>query len=76
MADAQSKSILRQLATTVHLKGGDRSFQYLPEVLKYTEPMQLKSLSVSFEMPRREALDPVGNAFRMHINRSAKRGGA
>jgi hypothetical protein len=75
MADAQSKSILQQLATTVHLKGGDRSFQYLPEVQKYTEPMQLKSMTVSFEMPRREALDPVGNAFRMHINRSAIRGG-
>jgi len=75
MANAQSKSILQQLVTTVHLKGGDRSFQYLPEVQKYTEPMQLKSMSVSFEMPRREALDPVGNAFRMHINRSTKRGG-
>lgn len=73
MADAQSKSILQQLVTTVHLKGGDRSFQYLPEVQTYTEPMQLKSMSVSFEMPRREALDPVGNAFRMHINRSARR---
>lgn len=76
MADAQSKSILQQLATTVHLKGGDRSFQYLPEVQQYTEPMLLKSMSVSFEMPRREALDPVGNAFRMHINRSATRGDA
>lgn len=75
MADAQSKSILQQLVTRVHLKGGDRSFQYLPEAQKYTEPMQLKSMSVSFEMPRREALDPVGNAFRMHINRSTKRGG-
>lgn len=73
MAEAQSKSIFRQLVTEVHLKGGDRSFQYLPEVQKYTEPMELKPMSVSFEMPRREALDPVGNAFRMHINRSAKR---
>lgn len=74
MADAQSKSILQQLVTTVHLKGGDRSFQYLPEAQKYTEPMQLKPMSFEFEMPRREALDPVGNAFRMHVNRSAKRG--
>ncbi|NMQ30321.1 hypothetical protein E4Q23_22715 [Candidatus Accumulibacter phosphatis] len=74
MADAQSKSILQQLVTTVHLKGGNRSFQYLPEMLGYTEPMQLKPMSVSFEMPRREALDPVGNAYRMHSNRSAERG--
>ena len=40
MADAQSKSILQQLVTTVHLKGGDRSFQYMPEVQKYPVPMQ------------------------------------
>jgi hypothetical protein len=75
MADAQSKSILQQLVTKVHLKGGDRSFHYMSEVQTYTEPMQLSTMSISFEMPRRETLDPVGNAFRMHLNRSAKRGG-
>lgn len=74
MADARSKSILQHIATSVYLKGGDRSFQYLPEYQTYTDPTQMKAMSVSFEMPRREALDPVGNAFRLHIHRSAKRG--
>lgn len=74
MADARSKSIFQHIATSVHLKGGDRFFQYQPEYQTYTEPTQMKSMSVSFEMPRREALDPVGNAIRMHNHRSAKRG--
>lgn len=73
MASAQSGSILQQLVTRVHLKGGEGSFQYMPEVQRYTEPVKLKSMSYSFELPRRESLDPVGNAYRMHLNRSTKR---
>ncbi|MFP5475453.1 MAG: hypothetical protein ACLGJD_17550 [Gammaproteobacteria bacterium] len=73
MASAQAGSILQQLVTRVHLKGGEGSFQYMPEVQRYTEPMKLKSMSYSFELPRRESLDPVGNAYRMHLNRSTKR---
>jgi hypothetical protein len=74
MDDARSKSVLQQLVTNVYLKGGDRSFQYMSENNTYTEPTQMKSMSVSVEMPRRETLDPVGNAFRLHTFRSAKRG--
>jgi len=39
----------------------------------WTEPMHFASHSVSFEMPRREVLDPVGNAYRRLQLRTTKR---
>lgn len=71
MREARKKSVFAQIATEVHLKAGLSSFQYLHE--DFTAPMALQSLSYSVEMPRRESLDPVGNAYRLHMHRSAKR---
>lgn len=71
MREARKESVFSQIVNQVHLKAGLSSFQYFNE--GFTEPMMLKSLSYSFEMPRRESLDPVGNAYRLHMNRSAKR---
>ncbi len=71
MREASRKSVFAQIVTQVHLKAGLSSFQYLHE--DFTEPMTLKSMSYSFEMPRRESLDPVGNAYRLHMQRLAKR---
>lgn len=71
--EGQRESVLLQLVTQVHLKAGRRSFQYLHD--DFTQPMELKAMSYSFELPRRESTDPVGNAYRSHLNRSAKRGG-
>ena len=71
MREARKKSVFAQIVTQVHLKAGLSSFQYLHE--DFTEPMTLKSMSYSFEMPRRESLDPVGNAYRLHLQRLAKR---
>jgi len=71
MREARKESVFAQLVTQVHLKAGLSSFQYLHE--DFTEPMTLKSISYSIEMPRRESLDPVGNAYRLHTNRLAKR---
>lgn len=69
--DARRDSIMAQIATTVHIKAGRTTFQYFRD--GFTEPSGFKSVSYSFEMPRRESLDPVGNAYRLHMNRSAKR---
>lgn len=71
MREARKGSVFAQFVNQVHLKAGLSSFQYLHE--DFTEPMVLKSISYSFEMPRRESLDPVGNAYRLHMNRHAKR---
>ncbi len=71
MREARKKSVFTQIVTQIHLKAGLSSFQYLHE--DFTEPMTLKSVSYSFEMPRRESLDPVGNAYRLHMQRLAKR---
>lgn len=70
--EAEKKSILRQIATTTYIKAGYTSFQYLRD--EYTVPLQMKSLSHSIQLPRRENLDPVGNAIRGHHYRNAKRG--
>lgn len=62
MREAQKQSVFAQLATQIHIKAGETSFQHQGE--SWTEPMHFTSHSVSFEMPRREVLDPVGNASR------------
>lgn len=69
--EAQKQSVFARLATQVHIKAGETSFQHHGE--SWTEPMHFASHSVSFEMPRREVLDPVGNAYRRLQLRTAKR---
>lgn len=71
MREAEKQSVFAQLVTRVHIKAGETSFQHDGE--SWTEPMRFASHSVSFEMPRREVLDPVGNAYRRLQLRTAKR---
>lgn len=72
MRQGRAESFLAQFVTQVHLKAGRSMFQYAQG--RFTQPMVLKETSVSFELPRREVLDPVGNAFRLHQHRTAQRG--
>ncbi len=72
MREAHALSPIAQLATQVHIKAGETSFQHLGK--SFSEPMRFGSHSVSFELPRREALDPVGNAHRRLQFRATKRG--
>lgn len=69
--EAQKRSVFAQIVTQVHIKAGETSFQHHGE--SWSEPMHFASHSVSFEMPRREVLDPVGNAYRRLQLRTAKR---
>lgn len=71
---AQEQSVFTQLATQIHIKAGETSFQHTGEA--WSEPVHFASHSVSFEMPRREVLDPVGNAYRRFQLRTTKRGSA
>lgn len=69
--EAEKGSIIQHLATKIYIKAGHTSFQYLRDA--YTEPMQMKSFSHTIQLPRRENLDPVGNAIRGYMFRNAKR---
>lgn len=69
--EAQKRSVFARLATQVHIKAGETSFQHRGG--SWTESMHFASHSVSFEMPRREVLDPVGNAYRRLQLRTTKR---
>lgn len=69
--EAQRQSVITQLATRIYIKGGETSFQH--QGTSWTEPMHFASHSVSFEMPRREVLDPVGNAYRLFQLRTTRR---
>lgn len=69
--EAQKQSVFARLVTQVHVKAGETSFQHFGE--SWTEPMHFASHSVSFEMPRREVLDPIGNAYRRLQLRTTKR---
>lgn len=71
MREAAKQSFFAQIATQIHIKAGESSFQHLDE--SWTEPMHFTSHSVSIEMPRREVLDPIGNAFRRWTFRTTKR---
>ena len=71
MREARAQSVLLPLVTQVHIKGGYSTFQSLEG--RFTEPSAMSSISYSFELPRRETLDPVGNAWRLHVLRNAKR---
>jgi len=69
--NASQKSIVRQLATEIPLKAGRGCFNHVHG--EYSEPSQLSSFSYSMELPRREILDPVGNAIRGFNLRTTKK---
>lgn len=71
MRKAHEQSPFTQFAMQIHVKAGETSFQHLGE--SFSEPMHFGSHSVSFELPRREVLDPVGNAHRRLRLRTTKR---
>lgn len=73
MREGRKSSVLAKLVSSVHVKAGEASFQYA--VGNFSQPMPFTSHSISFELPRREVIDPVGNAYRLHNLRSAKRDG-
>jgi hypothetical protein len=68
---ADENSIIDLIASKVYLKAGNQSFFFQGE--GFSQPMSLKPYSITIELPRRESLDPVGNAYRMFTFRSAKR---
>lgn len=70
--EASKKSILRQIATEIPIKAGKGMFGYYDDT--YTDPVQMKAVSHSIELPRREVFDPVGNTIRRLQFRIAKRG--
>lgn len=69
--EAQKKSVIEQLATQIHIKAGETSFWHQGNT--WSSPMHFASRTVSYEMPRREVLDPVGNAYRRLKLRTIKR---
>ena len=69
--EASKGSIFRQIATEIPLKAGRGCFNHMHG--QYGEPCLLKAVSYSIEMPRREILDPVGNAIRGFNFRTAKK---
>ena len=74
MARAQkenSKSSIFDMVTNVTLKAGVGFFDHSGG--EYRLPSPLHTFSYSIEIPRREALDPIGNAIRGIGMRTAKR---
>lgn len=69
--EANKKSIFRQIATEISIKAGSSTFQYFNGM--YSSSMQLQSFSTSVEIPRREVLDPIGNAIRLLTLRNVRR---
>lgn len=62
--EASKKSIIQQLANTIHLKAGTSSFSVNGN--RPSEKMHLSSHSYSYTLPRSELIDPVG-ANRMRL---------
>lgn len=69
--EAQKDSIWRQIATEIPIKAGRGTFNY--QNTSYGPSMKMSSFSHSIEMPRREVLDPVGNAIRLMQFRLARK---
>ncbi|WMR31365.1 hypothetical protein QT513_19495, partial [Metapseudomonas otitidis] len=69
--EASKDSIWRQIATEIPIKAGMGAFSYRDS--SYGSPMKLSSISHSFELPRREVFDPIGNSLRRLEFRIAKR---
>lgn len=72
--EASKGSIIRQIATEIPLKAGRGCFNHTHG--QYGEPSSLQTFSYSIELPRREVLDPVGNAIRgFHLRTTKKNTG-
>lgn len=69
--EARKDSIFSQLATHIQLKAGIRSFQLLGD--RYTDPMELKTISHSAVLPSSAITDPAGEARERQLFRMAKR---
>lgn len=69
--EADKDSFWRQIATEIPIKAGMRTFSYRDS--SYGASMELSSISHSFELPRREVFDPIGNSLRRIGFRIAKR---
>lgn len=69
--EADKDSFWRQIATEIPIKAGMRTFSYQDS--SYGTSMELSSISHSFELPRREVFDPIGNSLRRIGFRIAKR---
>ena len=69
--EARKDSIWTKVATNIPLKAGRRTFQAIEG--RYTDTMELKSMSHSVALPRTEILDPAGSARERLLMRSAKR---
>lgn len=69
--DVSKDSIWRQIATEIPIKAGMGTFSYRDS--SYGSSMKLSSISHSFELPRREVFDPIGNSIRLLGFRVAKR---
>lgn len=69
---ASEQAIWRQIATQVPIKAGRGFFNHSHG--QYSGATNLQTFSYSVELPRREVLDPVGNAHRGFQLRNAKKG--
>lgn len=72
MEEASNDSIWRKLTTNIPLKAGRRTFQRIEG--RYTDVMELKSMSHSVALPRSEIFDPAGSARERLLMRRARRG--
>lgn len=71
MEEASKDSIWRKLTTNIPLKAGRRTFQRIEG--RYTDVMELKSMSHSVALPRSEIFDPAGSARERFLMRRARR---
>lgn len=69
--EGSKNSIVSRIATQIPLKAGRGFFNHSRG--HYSEPSELKTVSYSIEFPRREVLDPVGNAIRGFQLRNLKK---
>lgn len=69
--EASKDSIWRQLTSHVVLKAGLRTFQNFQG--RFTEPMELKSMSHEMALPRSEISDPAGAARRRLMFKASTR---
>ena len=71
--EASKNSIIRQIATTIHLKAGRSSFSMQDGAVG--EKMHMTSASHSMSLPRSESIDRVGSDLqRVHANLDKERG--
>lgn len=71
MEAAQKGSVIRQLVTEIPVKAGVGFFSFHDGA--YTDSTQMKALSRSVSLPRRETLDSVGYEMTLFLLRNVKR---